>query len=212
MHGRSKSPASPQGPRARSPGESPEPRGTHRDSRPRAKNLLSLPVGEYTDAVVQGLTLRVRPTGRWWALRYRASLGTGRGPQRRLHFGMVGGPVTLDLSALDLGGFVRAAGLTLEAARNVARALVGLAARGLDPVRRARDRRPQQACARGQQRPGAGRWVRKRWASSSIASSSTAPTLRRRLASVRFGPRPSLAGNPSPRARSRRCATSTQRP
>lgn len=99
-----------------------------------ARNLLSLPPGDYTDPIAEGLTLRVRLTGRRWAVRYRAKRGAGRGPQRRLHFGEVGGPVTLDLAALDLAGFVVPPALTLEGARDVARALLGLAARGLDPA------------------------------------------------------------------------------
>jgi integrase len=103
-------------------------------AKPTARNLLSLPPGDYTDSVVEGLTLRVRSTGRRWAVRYRPKRGAGRGPQRRLHFGEVSGPVTLDLAALDLGAFTAPPALTLEGARAVARALLGLAAKGQDPM------------------------------------------------------------------------------
>ncbi len=122
-----------------------------------ARSLLSLPPGDWTDSTVEGLTLRVRASGsRVWALRYRAKRGAGRGPQRRLHFGGVGGPVTLDLAALELGGFVAPSALTLEAARDVARALLGLAARGVDPQEalasadRARRKREAEAESRRQ--------------------------------------------------------------
>ncbi len=122
-----------------------------------ARNLKTLPAGDYTDSVAEGLTLRVRPSGRRRAVRYRAKLGAGRGPQRRLHFGEVGGPVTLDLAALELGGFVAPAELGLEAARGVARALTGLAARGVDPMEalaaadRARRKREADAKRRREQ-------------------------------------------------------------
>lgn len=100
-----------------------------------AKNLFSKAPGDHTDAAVAGLTLRVLPSGaRLWALRYRAHRGAGRGPQRRLHFGTVGGPATLDLAALGLGSLAGMDSLGLEGARTVARALLGLAARGVDAV------------------------------------------------------------------------------
>ncbi len=67
-------------------------------------------------------------------LRYRTKIGTKRGPQRRLRLGELGGPLALDLEALGLRDFRPPAALTLAAARDVARALSGLAARGVDPL------------------------------------------------------------------------------
>ena len=51
-----------------------------------------------------------------------------------MHLGAVGGPLTLDLAALGLGDLPGVDSLGLEGARTVARALLGLAACGLDPV------------------------------------------------------------------------------
>lgn len=93
LHARRESTASPQASGARVHASPRTRQGTRKRSLT-AKNLLSLPPGDYTDSVVQRLTLRVLQSGaRAWALRYRARQGTGRGPQRWLHFGEVGGPV-----------------------------------------------------------------------------------------------------------------------
>jgi integrase len=98
------------------------------------KTLATLPPGDHNDGA--GLVLRVFPTGaRTWMLRYRPKAGTKRGPQRRLRLGELGGPLALDVSALQLGERFRAPGeLTLSAAREVGKALSGLAASGVDPM------------------------------------------------------------------------------
>jgi hypothetical protein len=75
----------------------------------------------------------VRESGRVWTLRYRAKQGRGRGRQRRITLGQLGGPVALDTQTL-FPDFEVPAALTLEGARSVARALAGLAARGVDPL------------------------------------------------------------------------------
>jgi integrase len=98
------------------------------------KTLLNLPPGDHHDG--DGLVLRVFPSGaRAWMLRYRPKVGDRRGKQRRLRLGDLGGPLALDVDALGLGrSFKAPASLTLGAARDVARALLGLAARGVDPL------------------------------------------------------------------------------
>jgi integrase len=99
-----------------------------------ARTVASLGVGDYTDSDVQGLTLRVREAVRSWAVRFSVKQGTKRGPQRRITLGAFDGPLAVDLGALDLSDFDAPKMLTLEGARIVARALVGLAARGIDPA------------------------------------------------------------------------------
>lgn len=114
-----------------------------------AGNLGSLPPGDYTDdnkeavrSAVPGLTLRVSEKGRRWALRYTVARGTGRGPQRRLPLGKVDGPLTLDLEALGLPADPDPKSkmpwppkkLGLTEARQVAKVMLGLAARGVDPA------------------------------------------------------------------------------
>ena len=131
MNGTPKSRSKSQPPKSRVPA-SPQPRRTLT-----AKNLRTLPVGDFTDSAVRGLTLRVRPSGaRAWALRYRVRQGRAWSAQRRLHFGEVGGPLALDLVALGLAGdfLPPRAVLGLTEARQVAQALLGLAARGSDPL------------------------------------------------------------------------------
>lgn len=56
------------------------------------------------------------------------------GKQRRLRLGELGGPVALDLAALGLSDIKAPAALTLDGARDVAKVLNGLAARGVDPL------------------------------------------------------------------------------
>lgn len=131
MAGKRKSPASP---RASRPVVPRSPRRSRGTTRPTARNLLSLPPGEFTDGSVRGLVLRVRPTARHWMLRYTAKRGAGRGPQRRLTLGMVGGPPALDFDALGLGDYKVPMSLGLAEARDLARALLGLAASGRDPL------------------------------------------------------------------------------
>jgi integrase len=133
MHGKPESHSKSQPPKSRVPASP----GTRTRRTITAKNLRTLPVGDWTDAAVRGLTLRVRPSGaRTWALRYRVRQGRNWSPQRRLHFGEVGGPLALDLVALGLAGdfLPPRAVLGLSEARQVAQALLGLAARGSDPL------------------------------------------------------------------------------
>lgn len=132
IDGDGKSPVSPGAPGFRVPTS---PRATSGLS---AQSILRLGEGEHTDSGregVEGLVLRVRGDARSWALRYRPKVGKVKGDQRRVTLGRVGGPLALDVAALGLGrDFTAPKALTLSAARDVARALIGLAARGLDPA------------------------------------------------------------------------------
>ncbi len=74
-------------------------------------------------------------------LRYRAKAGTGRGPQRRLRLGDLGG-LALDIASLGLADFEAPPSLTLGAARDVAKVLLGLGPKGLAPPRPTHHGRP----------------------------------------------------------------------
>lgn len=129
----------PASPRAHGPGTVKPPESQDSGARTRragltAREVESKPPGEYTDS--NGLVLRVREDSRTWALRYRTRQGSKRGPQRRLTLGVHNGPLAVDLAALGIAEFEPPKRLTLDGARACAAALIGLAARGVDPAER----------------------------------------------------------------------------